>query len=56
MGTITPALIQVLDRFAASQGLPTVRAVLNRSGASKPEIGKVIPLNTQSRLYWIEKD
>lgn len=53
---LQPNLEQALDAFAASRGLPSVQAVLNRTMNNKPDTGVVLPFPVEPKLWWIERD
>lgn len=54
--SFAPDLIKALDSLAASRGLPTVQAVLNKTGAAKPEKGVVLPFPREPHLWWVGRD
>lgn len=43
--------------YAAQTGYPTVQAILNRTGAARPERGKVIPFRSaEPNRWWVGRD
>lgn len=54
--TMHPSLEKEINLLAGLAKRPTVQAVINRTGSAKPEMGKVLPFESEPRLYWIEKD
>lgn len=54
--TMPAGLEKSLNALAVSRGLPTVQAVLNRAGASKPERGKIIPFTREPNRWWVGRE